>query len=269
MATILFGSRARGDHYERRSDINILLISEKEVPLQQWLEFRWDAGVLAQREYKRTVSVPLVVFTPEVFQADEPYINSLGTRAILEGVVISEHPRRFRSRYLAKEPPAPAYKWDDYRWDLGQSRRNLRKARSVLAQTMGDQALALKIYPERPSDPLNNGKELDYRRARDYMVFAMRNALEAAIRGAGEIPKQEALVCRHMEQLGRLVQPEDLSTHISIQAYMDGWVRAKMNPLEFTVLAAKDVEQFQTLAIRLKMRTERGNTGAPPEAPGR
>ena len=110
MATILFGSRARGDHYERRSDINILLISEKEVPLQQWLEFRWDAGVLAQREYKRTVSVPLVVFTPEVFQADEPYINSLGTRAILEGVVISEHPRRFRSRYLAKEPPAPAYK---------------------------------------------------------------------------------------------------------------------------------------------------------------
>ena len=67
LVTILFGSRARGDHDDQPSDINILLIREEEMPLQQCLASRWDARALAQQEYGRTVSVPLVVFTPELF----------------------------------------------------------------------------------------------------------------------------------------------------------------------------------------------------------
>ena len=113
-ATILFGSRARGDHDEYRSDIDIMLVQPEEPDgeykgsVAEWME-----GVV-EETYGRRLPVQLVWPSQQRFLEGKRYVNHVTTRAMLEGVVISRHPEQYRSRYAAAGVTEFEYDWTIY-----------------------------------------------------------------------------------------------------------------------------------------------------------
>ena len=114
-ATILFGSRARGDYDERRSDIDIMIVQPVEPDSDYKLAALEWADATAQAAYGRPVPVQLVWFAREEFQERQRYINHVTTQALLDGVVMSENPEDFRSRYADDgEESEYEYDWTNY-----------------------------------------------------------------------------------------------------------------------------------------------------------
>ena len=87
-ATILFGSRARGDYEEGRSDIDIIQVNPG-VPEQSYKDraVEWAEGI-AQAAYGRRVPVQLVWFSHADFHEHTRYVNHITTRALLDGVLL-------------------------------------------------------------------------------------------------------------------------------------------------------------------------------------
>ena len=126
-ATILFGSRARGDYEEGRSDIDIIQINPS-VPDQRYKEgaTEWAAGI-AQAIYGRPVPVQLVWFSHADFHENTRYVNHITTRALLDGVVMSPHPENYRSRYANNLNESEyEYMWEDYEERLSHAEQHLR-----------------------------------------------------------------------------------------------------------------------------------------------
>ena len=114
-ATILFGSRARGDYNERHSDIDIMIVQPLEPDSDYKMAVLEWADVAAQAAYGRPVPVQLVWLAREKFQEGQRYINHVTTQALLDGVVMSENPGEFHSRYADdSEETEYEYDWTDY-----------------------------------------------------------------------------------------------------------------------------------------------------------
>ena len=119
-ATILFGSRARGDYDDRRSDIDIMMVNPG-MPDQPYKDrtSEWAEGV-AQMTYGRFVPVQLVWFSQDVFREKMRYINHVTTQALLDGVVMSSNPEDYQSRYSERRNSDEScessyeYEWTDY-----------------------------------------------------------------------------------------------------------------------------------------------------------
>ena len=75
LATILFGSRARGDHDEERSDIDVMLFVDLLPTQASQEEAERKAREQTTEHHRREVQ--LVWMTPEEIQEDEPYLNSI------------------------------------------------------------------------------------------------------------------------------------------------------------------------------------------------
>ncbi len=126
-ATILFGSRARGDYEEGRSDIDIIQVNPR-VPNQRYKDgaTEWAEGI-AQAIYGRPVPVQLVWFSLADFHENTRYINHITTRALLDGVVMSPHPENYRSRYSGDLHESEyEYMWEDYENRLSHAEQHLR-----------------------------------------------------------------------------------------------------------------------------------------------
>ena len=92
LATILFGSRARGDHDDRRSDIDIMLVcvEEPSYGYQRHTE-KW-AEQVAATAYGRPVPVETTWFPRETFQEKRRYVNTVVRNALKDGVVMAPRP---------------------------------------------------------------------------------------------------------------------------------------------------------------------------------
>ena len=114
-ATILFGSRARGDYDDRRSDIDIMQVNPDEPdPAYKNRAAEWIEEV-AQGIYGRPVPVQLVWFAQAEFRENSRYVNHVTTQAMLDGVVMSQNPDDYRSRYEGDcEETEYEYQWTDY-----------------------------------------------------------------------------------------------------------------------------------------------------------
>ena len=126
-ATILFGSRARGDYEEGRSDIDIIQVNPG-VPDQSYKDraTEWVEGI-AQAAYGRPVPVQLVWFSDADFHENARYVNHITTRALLDGVVMSPHPENYRSRYADNlDESEYEYMWEDYENRLDHAEQHLR-----------------------------------------------------------------------------------------------------------------------------------------------
>ncbi len=113
-ATILFGSRARGDFKEGRSDIDIMLINPG-MPDQQYKDraVEWAEGI-AQAIYEYPVSVQLVWRTTQDFRRRRRYVNSVETRAVQDGVFMSRDPQQYSPAYNEDEETECEYDWMNY-----------------------------------------------------------------------------------------------------------------------------------------------------------
>ena len=114
LATILFGSRARGDYEERRSDIDIMLVRSEEPDgeykgsVEEWAE-----GVV-RAAYGRWVPVQLVWISEEGFSEGTRYINHIATQALFDGVIMTQNPEEYHNRDAGDEGAEYEYDWTPY-----------------------------------------------------------------------------------------------------------------------------------------------------------
>lgn len=131
-ATILFGSRARGDYDDRRSDIDIMQVNPGEPDraykdrATEWVE------EIAHAIYGRPVPVQLVWFAQDEFRENSRYVNHVTTRAMLDGVVMSQNPEDYRSRYADDEETEYEYQWTDYENRVFHAESHLRIFRTLV-----------------------------------------------------------------------------------------------------------------------------------------
>ena len=112
LATILFGSRARGDYDDDRSDIDVMLVLP-ETPdfAYQKSVTGWAEGIAAAA-YGRSVPVQTVWFSQRDFQENRRYFNHLVTNALKDGVAMPRNSQD--STYRHDENEAAEYDWTDY-----------------------------------------------------------------------------------------------------------------------------------------------------------
>ena len=159
--TILFGSRARGDHHQH-SDIDIMLL-EPQPPDQEGQDTATSiAGEAARRIFGRHVPVQLVWRTPEEFRERRRFSNSVETRAAREGTATPG----------PEEYSACNYEDDDteYEFDWNPFDEHMRHAESHLE--------AFVIIAEMGQNDIVIGQQ-----GQNTLEFAMKALLEA--HGAG------------------------------------------------------------------------------------
>lgn len=97
--TVLFGSRARGDYEEGRSDIDVLLVRDSVPNGEQENLIKEDAEKLARSLYGWTVPVQTVWCTNEDFDQMRRTVNHVVARALQDGVIMPRDPEDYDSRY--------------------------------------------------------------------------------------------------------------------------------------------------------------------------
>ena len=97
--TILFGSRARGDYAEGRSDVDIMLVEEpppeSEAAGERKLAFLKDK---AQIYRGQDIECQWILRTPEEFRERTKFVNSLETTALEDGYVLGDEAERYTAR---------------------------------------------------------------------------------------------------------------------------------------------------------------------------
>ena len=112
---ILFGSRARGDYDELKSDIDIMLVQETEPDAEHKRSAVQEANFIATETYGRLVPVELVWRTRDQFRFNRRYVNSVETSAARDGVVMPLNPEDYGAGDYEDEEKEYEYDWSNYR----------------------------------------------------------------------------------------------------------------------------------------------------------
>ena len=123
--TILFGSRARGDYEDGRSDIDIMLVRETLPSLEECGEIRDMVRAWAESIYDELVSVQLIWQTIEEFERMRRTVNHVTVHALREGILMSDDPAYDGRNFENDEVD------ENYEWSLTEER--LRHAENHLA----------------------------------------------------------------------------------------------------------------------------------------
>ena len=111
---ILFGSRARGDHDELTSDIDVMLVLAAEPGADEQQAADRDAQQAAQAAYGREVPVQLTWRTVADFRHSRRYTNSVESNAMREGIVMPRNPESYQAGDYEDEETEYEYNWGDY-----------------------------------------------------------------------------------------------------------------------------------------------------------
>ena len=112
--TILFGSRARGDHHEPSSDIDIMLVQEMKPTDQQAKLASKKAEDVVEKIYGQYVTVQLVWRTREEFRHNRRYSNSVETNAAREGTIMPRNPENYSHYDYEEEETEYEVDWTTY-----------------------------------------------------------------------------------------------------------------------------------------------------------
>ena len=112
-AAILFGSRARGDHDEHRSDVDIMLIVDQEPDSSTKEETRAWVQEKAETLYGRPVTAQLVWFDRREYENQRRFVNTVVNRALQDGTVMAGEPENYSSRFDDEETEYE-YNWTDF-----------------------------------------------------------------------------------------------------------------------------------------------------------
>ena len=192
-ATILFGSRARGDYEDKRSDVDIMLVtalepdSERKGAAAEWAE------ELARSLYNRRMPVELTWFSRAEFREMQRYINHVTTQAMLDGVIMTDNPEEFQSKYEGDvEESEYEYEWTGYDNRLFHAEQHI---------------LAFNQMIELGNSDLLIGQQAQ---------AALEHGLKAVILGHGGLPGNTHEIHRLLGTLRRL-DPEFRDFALSIE----------------------------------------------------
>ena len=230
LATILFGSRARGDHQDR-SDIDLMLVTPDD-PLDSLRESAADwARSTARRVYGREMDIQTIWMTQPEFLLEELYLNSVSTQAVLHGMVLSERPEDYRSRYAREDPPAPRYQWETYEMNVQRSRAEI-----------GLMTMLIRRYPEE--GPL-----------RVRSRYCIEHALRAAIAGTGDVPSNRETLLELEATLTRLAPFKTIRTTIPLRSYQDTGEPLGLTLEEIIKTTGDDAGSIREIAAGIRSQT--------------
>ena len=141
--TILFGSRSRGDHDERHSDIDIMLVTASAASSADRQQAAEAASAAASANYGRYVPVQLVWRTLEKFRHNRRYVNSLETNAVRDGIIMPKDPEQSGSWHCEDAETEYEYDWTTYDNRLEDAGDHLEEFRSLAERGRSDQLIGL------------------------------------------------------------------------------------------------------------------------------
>ena len=165
-ATILFGSRARGDHDEYNSDIDIMLLrdaapdGEYKGSVEEWAEG------MAESIYGHPVPVQLVWRTLDEFRRQRRYVNSLETNARRDGVFMSQDPNQLDASCYEDAETEYEYNWTAYDERLRHAEAHLYMFELGAANDAADLAIGQQAQNtlEHAMEALLEAHRVSYRR---------------------------------------------------------------------------------------------------------
>ena len=135
---ILFGSRARGDHDELTSDIDVMLVLAAEPGADAQQAADREAQQAAQAAYGREVPVQLTWRTVADFRHRRRYTNSVESNAMREGIVMPRNPESYQAGDYEDEETEYEYNWGDYRNRLFHAEQHLELLGVTAERGMND-----------------------------------------------------------------------------------------------------------------------------------
>ena len=109
--TVLFGSRARGNYEDGRSDIDIMLVQKNPPSEEQESRTRNQAETSAQELYRQAVPVQIIWKTSDEFNRMRRSVNHLVARALRDGVTMSRDTGDYSSGYNDNNENDYEYEW--------------------------------------------------------------------------------------------------------------------------------------------------------------
>lgn len=94
---ILFGSRARGDYEEGRSDIDLLVVQPNQPTMAQRQSVNEAAASAVREMYQNPIAVAVKWQTTAEFEQRRRSINDVCARAVEEGVIMPGNPEHYPS----------------------------------------------------------------------------------------------------------------------------------------------------------------------------
>lgn len=262
LATVLFGSRARGDHEEGRSDTDILLVVDEEPGEADREEMVREENRRAGLEPKGNRGIQIVWVTPDTLREESSYLNTLCTRALREGVMIADDPERFRSPWDGPDPPEPRYNWRRYQWSMHACRENLKIIRVTDAAERGDRDVADYTRIDYPWCYFLSRQTPDWKKARQAASRAMHDALEAAILAQGGFTRLEGQIPENARRLRDMLPREAVLEETQLEKYHAGGEEPSPDDRSVALAGLEDVERIRKLAMRLRRQTQRAAKAA-------
>ena len=96
---ILFGSRARGDWKEGRSDLDLMLILDQEFDWDDYLRINAAARGLTKEIYGENLPIQTLCYTAGDFHRMRRSRNHVTKRALLEGIIMPRNPEDYQLDY--------------------------------------------------------------------------------------------------------------------------------------------------------------------------
>ena len=260
LATILFGSRARGNHKEPTSDVDILIIQDTLPHHTDQNKTETKANIQASNMYSTHTKIQTVWVTLQQFDKDRPYINSLSTQAMLDGFIFSDHSENFTTPYASSTPPPPQYDWGAYEYWLKSSREHLVIIKALLYPK---QALEL---PVAASDNYYIEQILHMTAEQRWTTISRRAnipiglALKAAVSATGGFSKTLASTTDIYKVLKNALPDEDLITSIPIQTYQEQGLPQNIPAQKASRMLINDATKIRELAIRTRRLTNKNTS---------
>lgn len=120
---ILFGSRARGDWEEDRSDIDLMLVLDRKFDWDDFIRIDDAARALAREIYGENLPIQTNCYTAEEFHRMRRSRNHVTKRALLDGILMPRNPEDYQVDFEDDDDL-------DYEWTVADER--LRHAESHL-----------------------------------------------------------------------------------------------------------------------------------------
>ena len=199
IATILFGSRARGD-YSFNSGLDLAVITKQKWSYALADEIEQNANELAYLHYGMSMHVQVFVKALHEYLEERRHINTLVTQALLHGIIFSENPNYFISPY-AQDKSRPTYDWHAYDRLVNQYRSALQKMTNLHSQHVGSS---------------NGDSRLAFESSRviQYAIKILVTSDGGYVRGDEDISSLMSMAATHLPN-------EDLTTEIPLADYQD------------------------------------------------
>ena len=256
IATILFGSRAKGIQDELLSDIDILVITSRSAANADWSSNSAWARNLAARIYGRPVDVQLVPTTLEEVDDTRHLADSTAGIALRDGIIAGGDPEQFRSVYNEQDPPPPQYHFESYNWFMQYAKIALET--SVTHHT-GTPPKArynpLTAIAKRVTESPDITPEKRYDLVRRKAAEAIGYVLDAAFWATGKASPNRISLEQKATLVAEALPQESLTTRLPLATYQETETPLALSREDFTEAAIADIGIYREAAKRARRRT--------------